>query len=100
MYSGSTFNKYSGQLLGAHQKIDRVARRHLERLLPHCQFPSAKAILQFEGHYRKLVEVLKAGDRVRAAFEAAWLAHAVVDGLTPAHHYPYAEKLVELREDR
>jgi hypothetical protein len=23
------------------------------------------------------------------AFQAAWLAHAVVDGLTPAHHYPY-----------
>jgi hypothetical protein len=24
------------------------------------------------------------------------LAHAIVDGLTPAHHYPYEEKLVEL----
>jgi len=32
-----------------------------------------------------------------AAFEAAWLAHAIVDGLTPAHHYPYEEKLGELR---
>lgn len=28
----------------------------------------------------------------RAAFNASWLAHAIVDGLTPAHHYPY-EKL-------
>src|SRR5262249_42853413 len=27
----------------------------------------------------------------------AWLAHAIVDGLTPAHHYPYEEKLAELR---
>jgi hypothetical protein len=25
------------------------------------------------------------------------LAHALVDGLTPAHHYPYEQKLAELR---
>jgi hypothetical protein len=134
MYSGSTFNKYSGQVLGAHQKIDRVARRHLEKLVPNSKFPSLKEILSFEGdkgpdaikrkspakdepwhyfqpyettdeqlikliegHYRRLAEYLKQGDDVRAAFEAAWLAHALVDGLTPAHHYPYEEKLVELR---
>ncbi len=137
MYSGSTFNKYSGQLLGAHQKIDRVARRHLEKLLPQSAFPTAKAILNFEGnkgpdaikrkspaqdepwhymrpfdpqdrqlielieaHYRELVGALKAKDNVRSSFEAAWLAHAVVDGLTPAHHYPYEEKLVELSSGR
>jgi hypothetical protein len=40
---------------------------------------------------------LKANNNERAAFEASWLAHAIVDGLTPAHHYPYEEKLVELR---
>jgi hypothetical protein len=49
-----------------------------------------------ESHYHSLVAALKAKDEVRAAFEAAWLSHAVVDGLTPAHHYPYEEKLVEL----
>ena len=27
-----------------------------------------------------------------------WLSHAVVDGLTPAHHFPYEEKLTELLE--
>lgn len=48
-------------------------------------------------HYTKLVVELKSGNKERTAFEAAWLAHAVVDGLTPAHHYPYEEKLVELR---
>lgn len=137
MYSGSTLNAYSGRILGAHQKIDRVARRHLDRLLPHSHFPDIKTILYFEGdngpdgikrkspaknepwhylqpfdlsdtqllsliedHHRKLVVALKADDSVRAAFEAAWLAHAVVDGLTPAHHYPYEEKLVELRSGR
>ena len=46
-------------------------------------------------HYKELVRALKIKDDVRASFEAAWLAHAVVDGLTPAHHYPYEEKLME-----
>lgn len=123
----------SGRLIGAHQKIDRMARRNLERLAPRCQFPEIRAILHFEGrqgpdaikrkspakdepwhylqpfdpddtqliklierHYRSLVRSLKKDDEVRASFEAAWLAHAIVDGLTPAHHYPYEEKLVEL----
>lgn len=48
-------------------------------------------------HYDQLVASLKKDDQIRAAFEAAWLAHAIVDGLTPAHHYPYEEKLTELR---
>jgi hypothetical protein len=53
-----------------------------------------------EEHHRQLVKALKQKDNVRAAFEAAWLAHAIVDGLTPAHHYPYEEKLVELSSGR
>lgn len=135
MYSGTTLTKYSGRVLGAHQKIDRVARRHLVKLLKTgVGFPSAKQIINFEGkngpdgikrkspakdepwhyydpfddndsqlinliddHYKLLVKHLKAGNQERAAFEAAWLAHAIVDGLTPAHHYPYEEKLSELR---
>ncbi len=134
MYSGTTLTKYSGRVLGAHQKIDRVARRHLSRLLPdETVFPPARQILQFEGnngpdgikrkspgkdepwhfyspfddhdghiiaditdHYANLVRELKNGNQERIAFEAAWLAHALVDGLTPAHHFPYEEKLKEL----
>ena len=125
----------SGRVLGAHQKIDRVARRQLATLLPdNTLFPASRKILHFEGkngpdaikrkspavdepwhyfdpfddadtqllelianHYNKLVAELKAGNTERTAFEAAWLAHALVDGLTPAHHYPYEEKLKELR---
>ncbi|PID30630.1 hypothetical protein CSA80_00775 [Candidatus Saccharibacteria bacterium] len=49
-------------------------------------------------HHTKLVRALRAGDQTRAAFEAAWLAHAVVDGLTPAHHYPYEAELKRLRK--
>jgi len=47
-------------------------------------------------HYNGLVDSLRAKDRVRAGFEAAWLAHFVVDGLTPAHHYPYDAKKEEI----
>ncbi len=54
-------------------------------------------IVLITDHYKNLVSALKTNNKERAAFEAAWLAHAVVDGLTPAHHYPYEEKLVELR---
>jgi hypothetical protein len=137
MYSGSTLTTYSGRLLGAHQKIDRSARRQLEKLMPHSGFPKIRAILHFEGgngpdsikrkspakdepwhymqpydyddnqllvlitaHYQALVTALRRSDTVKAAFEAAWLAHAIVDGLTPAHHFPYEEKLSELREGR
>jgi hypothetical protein len=39
------------------------------------------------------VGALKEDNDARAAFEAAWLAHALVDGLTPAHHYPYEHEL-------
>ncbi len=134
MYAGLILTKYSGRLMGAHQKIDRVARRHLAEHVPDSKFPTFKEIVKFEGkngpdgikrkspgndepwhffnpldedndeflsiidsHYKSLVKYLKLGNRERASFEAAWLAHAVVDGLTPAHHYPYEEKMLELR---
>jgi hypothetical protein len=123
----------------AHQKLDKIAHRHLLQLSPGCYFPSIKQITHFEGahgpdsaklkrqggteqpwhfidpnnikdtkllkqinyHYAQLVANLKNKDDIRSAFEAAWLAHALVDGLTPAHHYPYEEELELLRgEDR
>ncbi len=121
--------------MGAHQKIDRLARGSLAVLLKsQAKFPGARKILHFEGyhgpdaikrkspakdepwhyytpfddtdtelltlisnHYDQLVAALRGQDEVRTAFEAAWLAHAIVDGLTPAHHFPYEEKLAELR---
>ncbi len=136
MYSGTTLTPLSGRVLGAHQKIDRLARTALQRYTPEQshRFPGIKAVLHFEGvngpdaikrkspakdepwhyyapfdptdtellviirnHHDRLAKALKAKDEVRASFEAAWLAHALVDGLTPAHHYPYEEELSELR---
>ncbi len=43
-------------------------------------------------HFRQLVIELKAKNNVRASFEASWLAHALVDGLTPAHHHHHYEQ--------
>ena len=49
-----------------------------------------------ENHIYNLAQALKRQDQVRASFEAAWLAHAVTDALTPAHQYPMEDKIVEL----
>jgi hypothetical protein len=136
MYSGSTMKQTAlfDAWFGAHQKIDRTARRHLMSVLPEASFPERKMLLRFEGmdgpdgikrktpakdepwhyydpddasdtqiidiitgHYKELVKALRASNDPRSAFEAAWLAHALVDGLTPAHHYPYEEELIRLR---
>ena len=121
--------------MGVHQKIDRVARRHLQPLLPSLvQFPSTQQILNFEGkngpdgikrkspavdepwhfidphdpsdvalldmmdeHIHNLALAIRGGNIQRAAFEAAWMAHAITDGLTPAHHFPLEDVLKELR---
>lgn len=134
MYSGTTLRNASGRIMGAHQKLDRVARRALEHTLPGVEFPKIRDILHFEGrngpdgikskspakdepwhyydpmdpkdtqlvqmierHSKNLTAALKRKDYEKSSFEAAWLAHAIVDGLTPAHHYPLEEKLEELR---
>jgi hypothetical protein len=128
--------KRTGRVIGTHQKIDRVARRHLSLWVPETAFPAIKDILHFEGgrgpdalklkglgedkprhfidpknigpddellwtiaaHQRNLTNSLNSGDTTRAAFEAAWLAHAVTDGLTPAHHDPFDEEVSKLRD--
>ncbi len=124
----------TGRVIGTHQKIDRVARRHMNDLLsPKLAFPGIRDIIHFEGsrgpdalhikspnidepvhfinpaspdgelldwirrHSGNLTDALAAGDEVRASFEAAWLAHTVTDGLTPAHHEPYHEQLEKIK---
>lgn len=133
MYSGTTIGKRSGHLIGVHQRIDRIAHRHLGTHIGKKKFPSIQAILHFEGnngpdgikrkspskdepwhyidpkkdhdrsvidmildHQHNLTFALGDTDMTRAAFEAAWLAHAIVDGLTPAHHFPFGDKIEEL----
>lgn len=134
MYAGTTFRRDSGRIIGVHQKIDRVSRRHLKRLVTrNTFFPTISKILHFEGingpdgikrkspskdepwhyidptkpddhelliiinnHMFNLIKSLKQHDEERSAFEAAWLAHSVVDGLTPPHHFPLDDKIEEL----
>jgi hypothetical protein len=122
--------------MGVHQRIDRLAKRELKKMLTHPNsFPAIRDILHFEGlngpdgikrkspgqdepwhyvdptdpndnglrviisdHMHNLTVALVENNPERAAFEAAWLSHAITDGLTPAHHYPLEEKLEELRD--
>jgi len=49
-------------------------------------------------HYRSLVEALRRDDTIRAAFDASWMAHYIGDGLTPAHHWPLTDKVLEARD--
>ena len=137
MYSFGPLPKFkqSGRIIGAHQKIDRLARRHFEQLAGKTSdFPTIREILYFEGmrgpdgvklkspgvdepwhfidlnnlsdtrlmdhindHRGSLVTAIKQKNREKMAFEAAWLAHAVTDGLTPAHQVPYDDIMNELR---
>lgn len=123
----------SGRHIGTHQKINRVARRHLTPFIGNegVWFPTIREILHFEGmrgpdgvkmkspgrdepwhfidphepykdprlldairqHRANLVEALTSDNHERAAYEAAWLAHAITDGLTPAHHEVEIEKI-------
>ncbi len=134
MYSGTTLNQTSGNFLGVHQKINKLAYKAFRGEVGIKDFPALPKIQHFEGkngpdglkrkrpsfdepwhfidpknpketdllkfirdHQTNLVAALKTKNTERAAFEAAWLAHAIVDGLTPAHHYPLEEKLEQLR---
>ena len=53
-----------------------------------------------KNHQHNLAEAIKTQNKERAAFEAAWMAHAIVDGLTPAHHYPFRKVVDELMTDK
>ena len=54
-------------------------------------------IIDIRNHSANLTQALKDKNNERAAFEASWLAHAVTDGLTPAHHDPLDEQIKDLK---
>lgn len=80
---------------------DAIKRKSPSRDEPwHYVDPSDPSDIAIFGlikeHQTNLTTALKEDNHVRASFEAAWLAHAVVDGLTPAHHHALDEKIEEL----
>lgn len=55
--------------------------------------PDGEGVKKLITDYRhNLVVALRAQDHEKSAREAAWMAHMVTDGLTPAHHYPLGEE--------
>ena len=59
-----------------------------------------KLITMIKDHQYNLRKALEKGDEYRAAFEAAWMAHAVTDGLTPAHHFPLEQTQKDLMTEK
>ena len=56
------------------------------------------AILEdIDNHFNHLVKELNTANEERKAFEASWLSHTLVDGLTPAHH-TYQNEIAEVGE--
>ena len=53
---------------------------------------------RINSHFKHLVGDLRDRDVIRAGFEAAWMAHYITDGLTPAHHFSDAEVARQLAE--
>lgn len=60
-------------------------------------YPLTKIILD---HRWNLVQALREHNEYRAAFEAAWMAHYLTDGLTPAHHFPLSSAKEELMTNK
>ena len=47
-------------------------------------------------HQYNMKKAILNDNMTRAAFEAAWMAHAITDGLTPAHHYPFLDAVDDM----
>ncbi len=59
-----------------------------------------KLVTEMLDHQFNLKIALETKNEVRAAFEAAWLAHSITDGLTPAHHFPLEEVIEDLMSEK
>lgn len=71
-----------------------------------CQFllpenDDGRLVGHIRDHLHEVHEAYKKRDEIKLSFELAWLEHMIVDGLTPAHHYPFKEEVDKLsKRDR
>ncbi len=68
--------------------------------IDHSNLDERSVVTMILDHRWNLVKALKDNNQVRAAFEAAWMAHMLTDGLTPAHHFPLSQVKDELMTDK
>ena len=55
-----------------------------------------KLLAEIKNRIYNLHIAIKKKNHIRANFEAAWLSHIIIDGLTPPHHQPFKEQLKEI----
>lgn len=67
-------------------------------IIPNSE--SYQLLDDIKDRYFNLSRALKQKNNTRAAFEAAWLAHLIADGLTPAHHVPFHETVDEMMGEK
>lgn len=88
----------SGQASSQHE-LD-VAPDLVAEKIDHSSLDERSVVTMILDHRWNLVKALKDNNQVRAAFEAAWMAHMLTDGLTPAHHFPLSQVKDELMTDK
>lgn len=97
--------KSPGEDEPSHMLVDEKGDFLLEKSGPahqkgHEQLDQRSVLELIRDHRCNLIKALKDKNEVRAAFEAAWMAHMVTDSLTPAHHFPLEAVKEELMTDK
>ena len=59
-----------------------------------------RLITEILDHQYNLRIALETKNDTRSAFEAAWLAHFITDGLTPAHNFPLSDVVEDLMSEK
>lgn len=97
--------KSPGEDEPSHMLVDEKGDFTLEKSGPahqkgHERLDQRSVLELVRDHRCNLVKALREKNEVRAAFEAAWMAHMVTDSLTPAHHFPLEAVREELMTDK
>lgn len=97
--------KSPGEDEPSHMLVNEKGSFTLEKSGPaheagHERLDQRSVLELIRDHRCNLVNALKTKNEVRAAFEAAWMAHMITDSLTPAHHFPLEAVKEELMTDK